>query len=265
MNMRFQRDFGPTAVKTVSPGLRTGYRIVTAWCRSGPAYRTCGKVRETCEERRNWLPTAQSAIRRPRRSRSTAGSAPRGANSPSSSSSATTRRGSTTTSASSGTGCSRAGRCQGRAARAGHAAPRRSRRGPPARVRHLRGRDPARASTAPERSRSGTAAPTSCVEEKKDGGLTVRLHGERLDGLWGARSRAAVRPGEELADPAQARGRRGRAARAVAPLHADAGDPRRAAAAGRGLAVRAEVGRLPRARLRARRRGRAAQPATATT
>ena len=41
-----------------------------------------------------------------------------------------------------------------------------------------------RGSTAPARSRSGTAARTSSLEEKRDGGLTVRLHGERLEGVW---------------------------------------------------------------------------------
>ena len=47
------------------------------------------------------------------------------------------------------------------------------------------------------------------VEEKRDGGLTVRLHGERLDGPLDARSRAARRQSEELAARPQARGRRG--------------------------------------------------------
>ena len=76
------------------------------------------------------------------------------------------------------------GGAEGRAAGEGRAASRRPRRGPPARLRRLRGRRSRRASTAPARSRSGIAAPTSSLEEKKDGGLTVRLHGERLDGTW---------------------------------------------------------------------------------
>ena len=36
--------------------------------------------------------------------------------------------------------------------------------------------------TAPAPSRSGTSGTYELVEEKKDGGLTVRLHGKRLDG-----------------------------------------------------------------------------------
>ena len=85
----------------------------------------------------------------------------------SSSSSATTRAGCTTTSGSSATARSRAGPCR-RACRSSRASgPRGARRGPPARVRDLRGRDPARASTAPARSRSGTAAPTSCSRRSR--------------------------------------------------------------------------------------------------
>ena len=64
----------------------------------------------------------------------------------------------------------------------GERAPRRPRRGPPARVRRVRGRDPEGRSTAPARSRSGTRGTYELVEEKRDGGLTVRLHGERLEG-----------------------------------------------------------------------------------
>ena len=47
------------------------------------------------------------------------------------------------------------------------------------------------------------------LEEKKNGGLTFRLDGERLQGTW-ASSGASLRPGEELARPPQAR--RGRQA-----------------------------------------------------
>ena len=102
-----------------------------------------------------------------------------------SSSSATTPGGSTTTCGSSGTARSRAGR---------------SRRGcrSSAGERHLavhvedhpldyavvRGRHPGRASTARARSRSGTSGTYELLEEKRDGGLTVRLHGERADGVW---------------------------------------------------------------------------------
>ena len=44
------------------------------------------------------------------------------------------------------------------------------------------------------------------LEEKRDGGLTVRLHGERLEGHVGARAGAPLRRREELAHPPQARG-----------------------------------------------------------
>ena len=86
------------------------------------------------------------------------------------------------------------------------------------------------------------------VEEKRDGGLTVRLHGERLDGTWtlvpaklGGQEKnwLIVRKRDEETD--------GRAA--LAPLPADAGDARGRTAARRRLALRAEVGRLPGARL----------------
>ena len=43
------------------------------------------------------------------------------------------------------------------------------------------------------------------VEEKRDGGLTVRLHGERLKGLWTLVPAKLERRPEELAAPAQAR------------------------------------------------------------
>ena len=46
------------------------------------------------------------------------------------------------------------------------------------------------------------------LEEKKNGGLTVRLHGERLEGIWTLDPGQALRRPEELADPPQARGRR---------------------------------------------------------
>ena len=69
-----------------------------------------------------------------------------------------------------------------------------------------------RASTAPARSRSGTAARTSSLEEKQDGGLTVRLHGKRLERRLDARAGAPRRQGAELAADPQARRRRERAA-----------------------------------------------------
>ena len=97
------------------------------------------------------------------------------------------------------------------------------------------------------------------VEEKPDGGLTVRLHGERLEGTW---TLVPAKLGGEERNwlllrkpdgPAAPRGRR-------REYTADARDARRGAAARRRLAVRGEVGRLPRARLRPRRRGEARLP-----
>ena len=79
-----------------------------------------------------------------------------------------------------------------------------------------------------------------------------------------ARPGAPRRQREELApDRASATRRRARPVRER--LQADARDARRGAADGRRLAVRGEMGRLPRARLRARRRGAARLAATATT
>ena len=74
---------------------------------------------------------------------------------------------STTTSASSATVSRELGRPQGRAARSRRAPPRGARRGPPARLRRLRGRDPRPGSTARERSRSGIAAPTSWSRRRR--------------------------------------------------------------------------------------------------
>ena len=51
------------------------------------------------------------------------------------------------------------------------------------------------------------------VEEKRDGGLTVRLHGKRLEGTWTLVPAQARRRSEELAADPQAR--RGDAERAV--------------------------------------------------
>ena len=56
---------------------------------------------------------------------------------------------------------------KGDPARARSAGARRARRGPPARLRDVRGRDPARASTAPARSRSGTTARTSSSRRRR--------------------------------------------------------------------------------------------------
>ena len=75
------------------------------------------------------------------------------------------------------------GGAEGHSARAWRAASRRARRGSPARVRDFEGEIPAGqygAGTV-EIWDSGTY---ELVEEKRDGGLTVRLHGARLDGVW---------------------------------------------------------------------------------
>ena len=98
-------------------------------------------------------------------------------------------------------------------------------------------------------------ARTSSLEEKPNGGLTVRLHGKRLDGVWAlvpahldgkeqnwliVRKREDAQPSDEVS-----LGRRYRPM--LATLEKDVPARRR-------LAVRGEVGRLPRARVRARRR-----------
>ena len=102
----------------------------------------------------------------------------------SSSSSATMRAGSTTTSASSATALSRAGRC------------RRACRSRPASATSPSTSRTTRSTTRPSRARSpkgqygaGTveiwdSGTYELLEEKPDGGLTVRLDGERLQGVW---------------------------------------------------------------------------------
>ena len=102
----------------------------------------------------------------------------------SSSCSGTTRGACTTTSASSATACSPRGRCRKacRSSRASSISPSTSRT-----IRSSTGASRARsrrATTAPAPSRSGITARTSSSRRRRDGGLTVRLHGERLDGIW---------------------------------------------------------------------------------
>ncbi len=81
------------------------------------------------------------------------------------------------------------------------------------------------------------------VEEKRDGGLTVRLHGERLEGLW------TLVPAQLDGDPKNwllvKKKEDAPAARKRRTLRADARDARGRRADGRGLALRGEVGRLP--------------------
>ena len=91
------------------------------------------------------------------------------------------------------------------------------------------------------------------VEEKRNGGLTVRLHGEKLQGTWALVPAKLSRRPEELADAPQAR-RRPRSSAASA-LQADARHAGEGAAEGRGLAVRGQVGRLPGDLVRPWRRG----------
>ncbi len=92
------------------------------------------------------------------------------------------------------------------------------------------------------------------LEEKKDGGLTFRLDGERLQGTWALipahlsgqeKNWLVLRKRDETAKASTSGG--------DAPLPAHAGNPRQGAAPRRRLAVRAEVGRLPRARVPERR------------
>ena len=95
------------------------------------------------------------------------------------------------------------------------------------------------------------------LEEKRNGGLTVRLHGKRLDGVW------SLIPAHLDGDPKNwlILGRTAPQSRApAATLRAHAGGLLRHRAGGRGLAVRAEVGRLPSDRGRQRRRRDAHEP-----
>ena len=149
------------------------------------------------------------------------------------------------------------GRAERRAARARPAAPRGARRGPSARLRGLRGRDP----EGQLRRRARRDLGSGHVRARR-GEAERRAHGpaarKAARGHLGARAGEALGRREELAHAPQAR--RGRAGQGVAAaVRADARDalgrsPRR----GR-LAPRGEVGRLSRARLSPRRRGRARQ------
>ena len=102
----------------------------------------------------------------------------------SSSSSGTTRGACTTTSGSSATACSPAGRCR----RASRSSPGRSTS--PSTSRTIRSTTPTFEGEIPKgQYGAGTVeiwdrGTYELVEDKPDGGLTVRLHGEKLDGLW---------------------------------------------------------------------------------
>ena len=142
------------------------------------------------------------------------------------------------------------GGAEGRPARAGPARARGARRGSPARLRDLRGRDP----EGQLRRRHGRVwdnGTYELVEEKPDGGLTVRLHGTRLDGTWTLipahldgkeQNWLLMRKRDETCAHVRNDYRP-----MLATLSEALPDRRR-------LALRGEVGRLPRARLCARRR-----------
>ena len=93
------------------------------------------------------------------------------------------------------------------------------------------------------------------LEEKRDGGLTFRLDGERARGVWTLVAGAPRRQGAELAAAPQGRAAGGRTGGQTA-----ARLTRRAAARGAGVALRAEVGRLPHDRHGRRRRRAAHEP-----
>ena len=130
-----------------------------------------------------------------------------------SSSSGTRPAGCTTTSARTRRRARELGRPEGHAARGRRTASRGARRGPPARLRGLRGRDPRRAVRC-RHGRDLGPGHVRAVEEKKDGGLTVRLRGIRLEGLWTLVPARSRRRTAQLAPAAQ-----GRRSRCPARMH----------------------------------------------
>ena len=96
------------------------------------------------------------------------------------------------------------------------------------------------------------------LEEKRDGGLTVRLHGERLEGTWTLvpahldgqeKNWLLLRKRDDSTPGARKR-------QDYVPMLATLSDT---VPTGRGLAVRGQVGRVPSARATRRRRGRHAR------
>ena len=146
------------------------------------------------------------------------------------------------------------GGAEGRAAERRRARAGRPRRGSPARLRDASRARSRRASTAPARSRSGISGTYELSRRSATAVSPCGSHGKRLDGRLDARARAPRRQGAELAADPQARRGDARAPRTRTSLPADARDADRASCRRRGLALRGEVGRLPRARLRPRRR-----------
>ena len=200
--------------------------------------------------------TGGSATRRRRPSRS---ARRRAESTRSSSSSATTRAACTTTSGSSATARSRAGRFRRACRWSPASAPGRPRRGPPARVRDLRGRDP----QGPVRRRHGRDLGQRHVRARRG---EERRRPHRPAARQAAPGPVDARPGpprrrrEELADDPQARRRAAPAARSRARTRRCWPRSPSERAGRRRLAVRGQVGRLPRIWRGRRRRGRAAQP-----
>ena len=137
----------------------------------------------------------------------------------------------------------------GRAAASGSA-----RRGSPARLRRLRGRDPGRAVRRRHRRDLGSRhlrAARGEAQRRPHGRAPRRAPARRVDARAG---RPRRRSPQLAADPQGRRPRRG------TRVPADARDVGRAPAGRRGLGLRAEVGRLPRDRHRAGRRSPAHEP-----
>ena len=152
------------------------------------------------------------------------------------------------------------GGSEGHPARAGPAAPRRPRRGPPAQLRDLRGRDPeggVRRRHGRDLGHGHLRGPRGEAQRRSHG--AARGTEARRD--LGSRPGEARRRREELAAHPQARGR-SCAGGLAEQVRADARDPRgdEPDAARRWLGVRDQVGRVPHRRAGRGRRGPASHP-----